>query len=84
MVNKKGAKTQTQLPQVEPVPLTIEEDLSQDQGDRPEPIKGEGWPTLPTLGLIPTIDLSNLTTATVTNLPDCQRKFSWFIKNLVH
>ena len=25
MVNKKGAKTQTQLPRVEPVPMTIEE-----------------------------------------------------------
>ena len=34
---KKKAKAQTQLPQVEPVPLTIEEDLS--QSDRPEPIK---------------------------------------------
>jgi hypothetical protein len=30
-------KAKAQLPQVEPVPLTIEEDLS--QGDRPEPIK---------------------------------------------
>ena len=39
---KKKAKTQTQLPQVEPVPLTIEaveEDLSQGQSDRLEPIK---------------------------------------------
>jgi len=38
---KKREKTQIQLPQVEPVPLTIEdieEDLSQGQGDRPEPI----------------------------------------------
>jgi hypothetical protein len=33
---KKRAKSQTQLPQIEPVPLTIEEDLF--QGDRPEPI----------------------------------------------
>jgi hypothetical protein len=31
------AKSQTQLPQVEPVPLTIEEDLS--QGEEPEAIK---------------------------------------------
>ena len=31
---KKKAKAQ-----IEPVPMTIEEDLSQDQGDRPEPIK---------------------------------------------
>ena len=37
---KKKAKTQIQLPDVEPVPLTIEEDLSQN--DRPEPIKGVG------------------------------------------
>jgi hypothetical protein len=36
---KKKTKAQTQLPQVEPVPLTIEEDLSQNQGDRLEPIK---------------------------------------------
>ena len=36
---KKKTKAQTQLPQAEPVPLTIEENLSQDQGDRPEPIK---------------------------------------------
>jgi hypothetical protein len=42
---KKRAKTQeaqAQLPQVEPIPLTIEaveEDLSQGQGDRSEPIK---------------------------------------------
>ena len=36
---KKKARTQTQLPQVEPVPLTIEEDLPQGQGDRSEPIK---------------------------------------------
>jgi DNA-binding CsgD family transcriptional regulator len=34
---KKRAKAQ--LPQVEPVPLTIEEDLSQAQSDRPEAIK---------------------------------------------
>ena len=32
-------KLKAQEPQVEPVPLTIEEDLSQDQGDRLEPIK---------------------------------------------
>jgi hypothetical protein len=40
-VYKKRAKSQTQLPQVEPVPLTIEEDLSQGQArsDRSEPIK---------------------------------------------
>jgi len=31
---KKKAKAQTQLPQIEPVPLTIEEDLSQDQGQQ--------------------------------------------------
>jgi hypothetical protein len=36
--NKK-AKTQTQLPQIEPVPLTIEEGLPQGQDDRPEAIK---------------------------------------------
>jgi len=36
---KKRVKTQTQLPQVEPVTLTIEEDLSQGQGERPEPVK---------------------------------------------
>ena len=39
---KKKAKTQIQLPHVEPVPLTIEdveEDPSQGQGDRLEPIK---------------------------------------------
>ena len=39
---KKKAKTQIQLLQVEPVPMTIEdveEDLPQGQGDRPEPIK---------------------------------------------
>ena len=35
---KKRAKSQIQLPEVEPVPLTIEEDLSQADGDRPEPI----------------------------------------------
>ena len=34
---KKRAKSQTQLPEEEPVHLTIEEDLS--QGDKPEPIK---------------------------------------------
>lgn len=34
---KKRAKTQIQLPYVESVPLTIEEDLSQSDG--PEPIK---------------------------------------------
>ena len=34
---KKRAKSQTQLPQIEPVPLTIEKELS--QGDRLEPIK---------------------------------------------
>jgi hypothetical protein len=34
---KKRAKTQIQLPHVEPVPLTIVEDLS--QSDRLEPIK---------------------------------------------
>jgi hypothetical protein len=34
---KKRAKSQTQLPQVEPVPLIIEDDLS--QGDRPEAVK---------------------------------------------
>jgi len=28
-----------QKAQIEPVPLTIEEDLSQDQSDGPEPIK---------------------------------------------
>jgi len=36
---KKRAKTQIQLTHVEPVPLTIEEDLTQDQSDGPEPIK---------------------------------------------
>jgi hypothetical protein len=39
---KKKAKTQIQLPHVEPIPLTVEdveEDPSQDQGDRLEPIK---------------------------------------------
>ena len=36
---KKKAKTQIQLPHVEPLPLTIEEDLPQDQSDRPEPIR---------------------------------------------
>jgi len=36
---KKKTKAQTQLPQVEPVPLTIEEGLSQGQDDRSEPIK---------------------------------------------
>ena len=39
---KKKAKAQNQLPQVEPVSLTIEdveEDPSQGQGERPEPIK---------------------------------------------
>ena len=39
---KKKAKAQIQHPQVEPVPLIIEEieeDLPQGQGDRPEPIK---------------------------------------------
>jgi hypothetical protein len=36
---KKRAKSQTQLLEVEPVPLTIEEDLSQAQGNRLEPIK---------------------------------------------
>jgi hypothetical protein len=38
----KAQEAQIQLPQVEPVPLIIEEieeDLSQGQGDRPEPIK---------------------------------------------
>jgi hypothetical protein len=34
---KKKAKSQTKLPQVEPVPLTMEEDIS--QGDTLEPIK---------------------------------------------
>jgi hypothetical protein len=32
-------KAKAQLPQVEPVPLTIEEELPQDQSDRPEAIK---------------------------------------------
>ena len=39
---KKKAKTKIQLPHVEPIPLTIEdveEDPTQDQGDRLEPIK---------------------------------------------
>jgi len=36
---RKKAKVQTQLPQVEPVPLTIEEDLSQAQRDIPEVIQ---------------------------------------------
>ena len=36
---KKRAKSQPQLPEVEPVPLTIEDDLFQDQGDGQEPIK---------------------------------------------
>jgi DNA-binding CsgD family transcriptional regulator len=36
---KKKAKTQIQLPHVVPVHLTIEEDLTQDQSDGPEPIK---------------------------------------------
>ena len=36
---KKRAKSQTQLPEVEPVPLTIEEDLPHGQGDSSEPIK---------------------------------------------
>ena len=36
---KKKAKSQTQLPQVELVPMTIEEDPSQAHGDRPEAIK---------------------------------------------
>jgi DNA-binding CsgD family transcriptional regulator len=35
---KKKLKAQNQLPLVEPVPLTIEEDLSQGQDDRSEPI----------------------------------------------
>jgi hypothetical protein len=38
----KAQEAQPQLPQVEPVPLTIEEieeDLSQGLGDRPEPIR---------------------------------------------
>lgn len=35
---RKKAKTQILLPHVEPVPLTIEEDLSQGQDDRPEAI----------------------------------------------
>lgn len=34
---KRKSKAQTQLPQVEPVPSIIEEDLS--QSERPEPIK---------------------------------------------
>jgi DNA-binding CsgD family transcriptional regulator len=34
----KAQEAQAQLPQVEPVPLTIEEDLSQGHGDRPEAI----------------------------------------------
>ncbi len=34
---KKRAKAQ--LPQVEPVPMTIEDDMSQGQSERPEPIK---------------------------------------------
>ena len=42
---KKRAKSQIQLPHVEPVTLTIEEDLS--QSDRPEPIKlGEDLHTI--------------------------------------
>jgi DNA-binding CsgD family transcriptional regulator/glutaredoxin len=39
---EKALEEQIQLPQVEPVPMTIEaieEDLPQGQGDRPEPIK---------------------------------------------
>jgi DNA-binding CsgD family transcriptional regulator len=32
-------KTKVQLPQIEPVPMTIEEELPQSQSDRPEPIK---------------------------------------------
>ena len=36
---KKRAKSQTQLSQIEPVPLTIEEDLPQSQGDGQEPLK---------------------------------------------
>jgi len=35
---RKGAKAQVQPPHVEPVPLTIEEDLSEGQGDMPEVI----------------------------------------------
>jgi hypothetical protein len=41
----KAQEAQIQLPQVEPVPLTIEEDLSQGQGDRPEAVKA--WGGLP-------------------------------------
>jgi hypothetical protein len=44
---KKRVKTQTQLPQVEPVPLTIEEDLSQAQSNRLEAVKALGRPTSP-------------------------------------
>ena len=38
---KRKAKAQAQLPQVEPVPLTIEEDLSQarDEGEGAKPIE---------------------------------------------
>jgi len=35
-------KLKPKLPLVEPVPLTIEEDLSEGQGDRPEAIKAGG------------------------------------------
>ena len=38
----KATESQTQLPQVEPVPLTIEsveEDISQGQGDESEPLR---------------------------------------------
>jgi len=38
-------KLKPKLPLVEPVPLTIEEDLSQN--DRPEGIKAQGRPPLP-------------------------------------
>ncbi len=38
---KKKTKAQPQLPQVEPVPMTIEEDLPQAQSDRPEPINAQ-------------------------------------------
>jgi hypothetical protein len=39
---KRKMRSQTQLPQIEPVPLTIEavkEDISKEQGDSPEPIE---------------------------------------------
>jgi hypothetical protein len=36
---KKKVKSQVQLPQIEPVTLTIEDDISQAQSNRPEGIK---------------------------------------------